>query len=86
MKNLNELLQEKLTYKQYDSLELLLNVSPHRLTKLKNNPSIMELGELGTISELTGVAMTTLIDEYGCGTEGMSVAEFHEVMEKEAKS
>lgn len=86
MKNLNDLLQEKLSYKQYEDLELLLGVSPHRLTKVKNNPAIMELEELGKISELTGVAMTILIDEYGCGTEGMSVAEFHSVMEKEAKS
>lgn len=86
MQNLNELLQEKLTYKQYDELDLLLRVSPHRLTKIKNNPSIMEFDELGKISQLTGVAMTTLIDEYGCGTEGMSVAEFHQAMEKEGKA
>lgn len=84
--NLDELLQEKLSYKQYEELDQLLGVSPHRLTKIKNNPAIMEFDELGKLSTLTGVAMTTLIDQYGCGTEGMSVREFHQAMEKEGKS
>jgi hypothetical protein len=68
-----ELLQENLTWKQYETLDTLLNISQHRLTKILSKPAIMNVEELKIISMLADEDIPTLINDYECGTENITV-------------
>jgi hypothetical protein len=70
-----QFLQDRLSYKQYEELDILLNISQHRLTKCLSNPRIMDVKEVRQLSNLCNVDAEDLIFTYDCGMEGMTVSD-----------
>lgn len=76
--NFENFLREKLTVRQYDELGMLLKApdgdtpkSPHRITKIKNRPEIMDVHELLTLSGLIHKSPNWLIKNFNAGMEGI---------------
>lgn len=68
-------LQERLNFKKYNELDLLLGVSPHRVTKLLSDPGIMTVEEINKLSKICDMDAKTLILDYKCGFENITVQE-----------
>jgi hypothetical protein len=76
--NFDNFLKENLTVKVYEQLDVLLRESdqdepksPHRITKIKNNPRIMDLTELLKLSELLNKTPLWMIENFEAGKDGI---------------
>ncbi|MFN0190185.1 MAG: hypothetical protein ACKVQV_15920 [Bacteroidia bacterium] len=74
-----ELLQENLSWKNYENLDMLLGVSQHRLTKILAKPSMMSIEELKKISTLADESVSRLINEFDCGSENITIQQASEL-------
>lgn len=77
--NFENLLQENLSWKNYENLDTLLGVSQHRLTKILAKPSMMSIEEIKKISVLADEDVSTLINDYDCGSENITVKQAAEL-------
>ena len=75
MNNFNRYLQSSLSYKQYNDLQLLLGISPHRLTKCISNPAQLKVEEIRKLAKLCKTDPRHLILHYECGFNSITVAE-----------
>jgi len=68
-------LQACLSYKQYSDLQLLLGISPHRLTKCISNPAQLTVAEIKKLAKLCKTDPRSLILNYECGFNSITVAQ-----------
>jgi len=66
-------LQDKLSFKRYSDLSLLLNLSPHRVTKIIASPQIMTVEEVKDLANLCAAEPIDLIMDFECGFESVTV-------------
>lgn len=78
-KTFDQFLKDSLTASEYERLRSLISgdkyepMSPHRLTKIKENPRIMSAAELLALSKLLGKAPVVLSEEYKCGYDAIEI-------------
>lgn len=68
-------LTKHLTADQFNTLNTLLGISPHRLTKIFRKPEIMEMVEMEKIVKLIdkkGLDVPYLIHNFNCGCDRLS--------------
>ena len=83
--NLQNEVQQKLTYAQYQELDKYLSISSHRLTKIFNDPTIINVEELKKLSEIMNVSFETLITDYQAGVKTITVGEYFQLKEAAIK-
>lgn len=66
-------LQDRLTFRQYETLEILMGVSPHRLTKVLDNPRILTVEEIEKLSRLANASPADLVWQYDCGMDSITL-------------
>jgi hypothetical protein len=69
-------IKTKVTASQYERLNEILGISPHRLTKIYNDPEIMDSDELGKLAVLMEVDPLYLITEYKAGIKSITIREY----------
>lgn len=74
-------LQQKLTFAQYQELDKILSISQHRLTKIFNDPTIINVEELKKLAELMNVSCEKLISQYQAGVKTITVGEYFQIKE-----
>lgn len=75
MNTFDRYLQSSLSYKQYNDLQLLLGISPHRLTKCISNPAQLNVDEIRKLAKLCKTDPRHLILSYECGFNSITVAQ-----------
>jgi len=75
MNQFDKYLQSSLSFKQYNSLQLLLGISPHRLTKCISNPARLTVDEVRKLAKLCKTDPRQLILNYECGFQSITVAQ-----------
>lgn len=75
MNPFHRFLQSSLSYKQYNNLQLLLGISPHRLTKCISNPARFNAEEIRKLAKLCKTDPLSLMLNYQCGFNNLTVAQ-----------
>lgn len=73
-------LREKLSHQQFENLEMALKVSPHRRTKILNDPRVMTIDEVKTISKLVKEPVEFLINSFNAGASKITIGEYRKYL------
>jgi hypothetical protein len=73
---LEDKVKQKLNAAQYEGLTGILGITQHRLTKIMNSPSEMNIHELTVLANLMGVDYEQLIVEHDAGKNNITIGEY----------
>ena len=78
--SLEKFLRDKLTHQQFENLEMALKVSPHRRTKILNDPRLMTIDEVKIISKLVKEPIDFIINNFNAGAEKITIGEYRKYL------
>lgn len=78
--SLESFLKEKLSYKMYKNFDLAMKISPHRRTKILNDPSIMTIAEVEKLSKLVKEPVDFIVNNFNAGAEKITIGEYRKYL------
>lgn len=73
--------KSKVTATDYERLNEIMQMSPHRLTKIFNDPKIMTAFELQQFAQIMKESPLHLISVYDAGVKSITLAEYYIIKE-----
>ncbi len=76
-----EAVKTKVTATEYERLNEIMQMSPHRLTKIFNDPKIMTAFELQQFAQIMKESPLHLISAFDAGVKSITLAEYYSLKE-----
>ena len=76
-----EAVKTKVTATDYERLNDILQMSPHRLTKIFNDPKIITANELQQFATIMKLNPLELIADYDAGVKAITLFEYYSIKE-----
>jgi len=76
---LEDLLKEKLSFKEYKNLKQKMDLSQNRLTRILRAPALARFDEIKKLASIIKISALDLVNKYDCGKKVITVSEMQQL-------